>query len=307
MKTLPVIKEETIFPKFNGAYSNGGKMKAFISIFTKSFESPVANFLLFSAANILVYVTVFGGLMDVLPPRLVWVSSIAFPLCVISGFITSVIAVRKAKGILPSTEAVAKASVITILGLLVLVSLYVASFAITPTPYLTIEQFEDAGLNPNQVAQLQKYLDAQGYVTLRNLDNINLTTNQKIAVNKVMNELGYITEEDSKYIAQTQIALVVTQTAVARLSSCFITPEFGTSTVAVRQSPSDKSDYVGAFSEGQKLHVIGHNGGRMNQDRWWLVEFSNEGNDNQYGWVASWVVQEINESECIRVEKTPGY
>lgn len=282
-------------------------MKSLETFFDTAFESPLANFFLFWGANVFAYVFVFDTLMGILPPRLVWVSNVAFPVCVLIGSLTSLIAVNKSKGILPSKEAVAKDIVIAALGLLVLMVLYVASFAIAPNPYIRIEDAEKMGLNPNQVAQVQSYLDEQGYITLRDLENINLTPEQKIAVNRVMSELGYVTEEDTKYIAQTQIALVVTQTAVAKLSSCYITPESTMSTVAVRKSPTDKSDYAGAISQGQTLYVVGHNGGRMNQDRWWLVEFGDNENEKLYGWVASWVVVEMNELECIKVEKTPGY
>jgi len=277
------------------------------SVFAKTFKSPVTNFFLFWAANILVYVSVFGGLMDVLPPRLAWISNIVFPLCVAGGFITSLIAVRKSKGKLPSLEAVVNAGTTTLMGLFALVTIYTASFAISPTQYVTIEQFEAAGLTPNQVAQIQTYLNNQGYVTTQDLENINLTNEQKVAVSNILSELGYVTQEDVVAIAQTQISLVATQTAIAKLTTCYITPEVGVGQVAIRNSPSDKSEFVGAFGEGQRLYVVGHNGGRVNQDRWWLVEITRDDIHKTYGWVASWVVTELNEVDCMRIEVTPGY
>lgn len=277
------------------------------TIFTRTFKSPVVNFFLFWSANIFVYISVFGALVDVLPPRLEWITNFIFPLCIFGGFVTSIIGVRKAKGKLPSVEAVVNAGLTTLMGLFVMVTIYTASFAIKPTQYITVDQFESAGLTPNQVAQLQNYLDRQGYITSQDLENINLNAEQKTKVTNILKELGFPTVAEVEFIAQTQIALVATQTAVAKATSCYITPEGGYSTVAVRSSPSDTSEMVGAFAEEQRLYVTGHNGGRTNQDRWWLVEFYNDGTNKTYGWVASWVVIEINESECVKVEKTPGY
>lgn len=284
-------------------------MKSITEVLTKTMESPVVNFLLFWAANVAVYISVFGGLMDVLPPRLDWLTNVAFPACVVGGFISSAIAIRRTKDILPSIEAVVKSAIITLLGMLVLVTLYTASFAFSPTRYVTLEQFESAGLTAQQATQIQKILDAKGYISLSELETLNLSPVQQSAVKRLLDDLGYATVDDvekiSANIAKTQIALVATQTAVAKFTQCYITPENGYANVAIRLSPSEKSDYVGAFAQGQNLYVIGHNGGRVNQDRWWLVEIGNEPT-KKYGWVASWVVTEINESECLKVEKAPG-
>jgi hypothetical protein len=35
------------------------------------------------------------------------------------------------------------------------------------------------------------------------------------------------------------------------------------------------------------------------------VELEGDG-EKHYGWIASWVVKEINEQECYRLEKSPG-
>lgn len=284
-------------------------MKSLTDVVTKTMESPVVSFLLFWSANVWVYVSVFGGLMDVLPPRLDWITDIAFPACIVGGFISSAIAINRTKDIIPSVEAVVKAAIVTLFGMLVLVTLYTASFAFSPTKYVTLEQFESAGLTTQQATQIQKILDAKGYITLSELETLDLSPVQQSAVKKLLDDLGYVTADDaekiSESIAKTQIALVATQTAVAKITRCYITPESWYANVAIRLSPSDKSDYVGSFAQGQNLYVIGHNGGRINQDRWWLVEVGNEPN-KKYGWVASWVVTEINEMECVKVEKAPG-
>lgn len=284
-------------------------MKSFADMMSKTMENPIINFLIFWSANVAVYISVFGGLMDVLPPRLAWVSNIAFPACVICGFISSAIAIYNTKDKLPSVEAIVKTAVITLVGMLALVSLYTASFAFSPTKYVTLDQFENAGLTTQQATQIQQILDAKGYIALSDLGTLELSPSQQISVKKLLDNMGYATIDDVKTIslnaAQTQIALVATQTAIAKLTQCYITPEIGFANVAIRLSPSDKSDYVGAFSQGQKLYVIGHNGGRINQDRWWLVKIGDD-SDKQFGWVASWVVTEINEMECIKVEKAPG-
>lgn len=279
-------------------------------LFQQTSKAPILHFLLFLAVNIIVYVTTLGELTNVLPPRLEWVLNSILPACILGGLITSLISLGKTKEVIPSLEAIKTSGFITLFGLLVLIALYAMSFVIKPTKYITADEFAKAGLNESQILQIQEILKSQGYVSINDLNSINLTVEQKIAINKMLHDLGYVTqgdvEEISKNTAQTQIALVSTQTATAKLTSCYITPEDGTGTVAVRILASYKSDYLGAISEGQKLHVIGHNGGRMNQDRWWLVEFGDNDNNKQYGWVASWVVKEINESECIKIERAPG-
>lgn len=284
-------------------------MKSFVDVFSKTMGNPLVNFLFFWSANIAVYVSVFGGLMDVLPPRLDWISNIAFPLCVVAGFISSLIATNKTKDIIPSVEAVVKSAFVTLFGLLALVTLYTASFALAPTRYVTIEQFENAGLTAQQATQVQQILNSKGFISLSDLDTLNLTPIQQGSVKRILDDLGYATVDDVKIIsqdiAQTQIAIVATQTAIAKITQCYVTPEDGFANVAIRISPSDKSDYVGAFSQDQKLYVVGHNGGRVNQDRWWLVEIGDK-SDKKYGWVASWVVTETNESECLKIEKSPG-
>ena len=284
-------------------------MKPYVDVFTKTMGNPLANFLFFWSANTVVYISAFGGLMDILPPRLDWISNVAFPLCVVGGFISSFVATNKTKDIIPSVEAVVKSAFVTFYGLLTLVTLYTLSFALAPTRYVTIEQFANAGLTAQQATEVQQILNSKGYISLSDLDTLNLSPLQKTSVKRILDDLGYVTVDDveiiSKNIAQTQIAIVATQTAIAKITQCYITPESGFANVAIRLSPSDKSDYGGAFSQGQKLYVVGHNGGRVNQDRWWLVEIGDK-SDKKYGWVASWVVTEINESECVKVEKAAG-
>jgi hypothetical protein len=284
-------------------------MGDFVSTFTKTFESKTAvlNFFLFWVANAIVYMTVVGGIIDMMPPRLNWISNVAFPICILAGLVTSVIAVYKAHGVLLSLQEVAKSWFVTLVGLLVLIALYTLSFAFSPTIYVTMDQFETAGLTPTQLAQIQQFVTEKGYVSLSDLDHLNLTSEQKTVVTQLIVDLGFTTREDAAHIAQTEIAIVATQTAVARLSTCYITPELGLSTVAVRKAPSVNEAFLGAFSQGQRLHVIGHSGGRMNQDRWWLVEFAGNESDNRYGWVSSAVVTEIDEEACIKVEKAPGF
>ncbi len=277
--------------------------------FNKFLEHPLVNFLVAVTLNILVFTTAIGGVMEVLPPRLEIITKIVFPACVISGFISSIISIKKSKQIFTSFKAIGQTSVISGVFLVFLIALYAASFAIKPTEYLTVEQFEVAGLNTNQIAQLQKLLDQQGYISLNNLEDINLSDEQRMKVFGLLNEMGFTTQQDveiiSKSISQTEIAFVVTQTAIAKVTSCNITPEYGLGLVSIRKSNSVESEYLGSLAQGQTLFVVGHDGGTVNQDRWWLIE-QTIGGEISYGWVASWVVREINEVECMRVEQAPG-
>ena len=273
-------------------------------------DNPLVHFLLFWLANSLAYVMAFGALSEILPSRLEWVSNAIFPICVFGGFVTSAAATWKDKSAIPSGKALANSTVVGLIGLFMLISLYTISFAFSPPKYITYQDFEVAKLNNVQVQEIQQLLDARGYITLNDLDTIGLTYSQKQTVKNLLDELGYVTKDDVEIIAQniylTQVALGATQTAIEKATSCYVTPEETYSTVYVRESDSESSAPLGAISGEQKLFVTAHNGGRINQDMWWLVEFGDDENGQVYGWIASSAVKEINEDECYKVEKSQG-
>ena len=256
------------------------------------------------------YMIALGALMDTVPPRLEWISKIILPATLVMGFFAAVVSSKRNQGTATTIETIAKDGVVTIVGAAILIVLYAISIIVSPNVYATETEIAtmlaETGLNPVQVYQIEQILLRQGYITLDDIKTIGLNPQQIRDMEDLLNEQGYVKNEQVVEIVKTQNALVATQTAVAKETTCFVEPELNYNTVAIRQSPSPDASYVGCLVQGENLHVIGHNGGRVNQDRWWLVEVKHGDSVTVYGWVASWVVKEINELECVKVTQSPG-
>lgn len=250
------------------------------------------------------YIVSLGALVNVMPPRLAWIPSFIFPLSVAVGFIMALISVatnnsQSAIGML------AKDGIITTIGAAVLIFLYFLSFAYSPTKYVSMDELgkrlAEANLNDIQVGQVKEIISKQGYVTSQDLEAVGLNSTQIQEIQGILEEAGYVKEEDVVRIFQTQSAVVATQTAEAKTMSCLIEAK---GQVAVRKFP-ESDVIIGYIFEGEQISVIGHDGGEVNYDKWWQIEIQH-GNGAVYGWVASWVVNEINESECAKLQQMPG-
>ena len=101
----------------------------------------------------------------------------------------------------------------------------------------------------------------------------------------------------------TDVALKLTADAQAtETATCYVQPIYRA--VYVRFTPKEpeegeENNYHSVLSQREIVRVIGHNGGNINNTRWWLLELPNEQEDSRkHGWVWSGVVKEINLSAC---------
>jgi hypothetical protein len=121
---------------------------------------------------------------------------------------------------------------------------------------------------------------------------------QRQEVLSLLNEGGFVTEQDV-------IAIIEAQAAKELSETCFIEPLADYSSVAVRQSPEVADDnFIRALYRGERIEVIGHNGGTIGGSRWWLVRYGPE-ESPLFGWVSSSVVGEVNPTVCAGLTQYP--
>jgi hypothetical protein len=270
-----------------------------------TFKNQNLNFLFYCLFNAFIFLGAFSILKDFWPTNVIWVGRYGILICLCLGFFVSIIQHYTTRNLASTAKRYIEAGIISVISLSIVIILYFISYLLHPTEYITVEQFAEAGLTSNQVDQIQLLLNKKGYITFEDLTNIELSDEQEASVINTLQSLGFTSVEDVEKIAEKVIEKHATQTAIARLSSCYVTPESDITSVAIRESSSRDSKNIGTLSSGQKLHVVGHNGKRINQDLWWLVEYSNL-DEIYYGWVASSVVTEMNEIECLKLEQVPG-
>ena len=271
---------------------------------SKEEQHPLATFLVTWLANLTLYASAIEVAVGILPPRLDWVRSIIFPAIVIASIVAAVLPEVRGKGDVPfSRRWWEQRSVISALVLGLLVVVYLGSVALSPGEYATkeevIQMLEDAGLNPTQVDEIKKLIDEHGFVTKEELGEMGLNEHQVQEIELLLDKWGYVRKEEVVAAISTQGAVWATQTAVAGGTECLVKPEVNLKAVTIHESPSVTSPPVGYLYQGEVVRAIGYSGDRLNQDRWWLVEIKN--GKTSYGWVASWVVQEINEIQCLKM------
>lgn len=258
-----------------------------------------------------VYLVTMGGLMDTVPSRLDWISTFVFPAGIVVGLIGSLIAVKQQKATDTTKDTLLKDGVITLVSTAVLIVLYFISIVTTPNIYVTESKLtsllDKIGLNVTQITQIEQIISSKGYISSDDLDSISLNEVQKKEVLTILDGAGFVNESEVIIIMATQDALIATQTAIANTFLCHIEAETGYNTISIRSSPSSDSNPIGYLVSGERLLVIGHDGKRINQDRWWLVEYGHDENSIKCGWIASWLVKEINEVECIQISPALGY
>lgn len=154
------------------------------------------------------------------------------------------------------------------------------------------------GLTVAQIQEIQATYVRNGHLTVADLIQMGLNQTQMQQVEALLSSKGFMT------IAQaTEAAAQATKAAI-----CYVQPL--DSNVNVRKTPKvpgpgEEDNYLTLLSPREVVRVIGHNGGGINSTRWWLIELSSETDEiKQQGWVASFVVKEINLSAC---ENLPQY
>lgn len=166
------------------------------------------------------------------------------------------------------------------------------------------EQLKRAGLTDGQIGDLSRFYIDNGQITLDDLVTLGLNQVQMEQIRNLLAAEGFLKEEDL-YTIQTREAQ--NATIEAEYNTCYVEPLSGYPRVNVRRTPNvDNSNWMDYLPEGMKLRVIGHNGGVINQDLWWLVELPNRDQNDRFGWIASDVVQEINPAICVTLEKYPS-
>ena len=66
----------------------------------------------------------------------------------------------------------------------------------------------------------------------------------------------------------------------------------------------EEGNLLRSLYPGEQLEVVGHNGGVVDNGRWWLVKYGSEDRPT-FGWVASSVVAEINPGICSQLTQYP--
>ena len=154
------------------------------------------------------------------------------------------------------------------------------------------------GLTVAQIQEIQVTYVRNGQLTVADLIQMGLNQTQMQQVEALLSSKGFMT------LAQaTEAAAQATEAAI-----CYVQPL--DSNVNVRKTPKvpgpgEEDNYLTLLSPREVVRVIGHNGGGINSTRWWFIELSSETDEiKQQGWVASFVVKEINLSAC---ENLPQY
>lgn len=271
-------------------------------------KNEYVRFLVIWIGSGVVYVMIYGLVSNAMPPRLDWISEYAMGIAFLAGFVTASISIREGSSQKTLRQILFNDSIITLLVGATLFLAYLLSFMVAPERYVTQDRLQEilstTGLSPAQVQQVRVMIDAQSAVSRDDLNNLGLTDTQRNQVWSILQANGYTTKEDVVKIVRTEAVSMVTQTAIAIAAACQVTPEIGA--VNVRRYPKPDGELIGALALGEEIHVIGSNGGRINQDLWWQVEL-NHGSKSVIGWVASWVVKEIHETECQRIPLAAGY
>jgi hypothetical protein len=158
--------------------------------------------------------------------------------------------------------------------------------------------FAELDLNETQIARLEEILVQKGYATQTDLADMALTDVQRQQVQTLLVESGFVTEQD--------VIRIIEEENTRRLDgTCFLAPLPAYSSVAVRQSPRvEEGNLLRGLYPGEQLEVIGHNGGAIDNGRWWLVKYGNEETPT-FGWVAGSVVAEINPGICTQLTQYP--
>jgi hypothetical protein len=158
--------------------------------------------------------------------------------------------------------------------------------------------FAELDLNETQIARLEEILVQRGYATQTDLAGMALTDVQRQQVQALLVESGFVTEQDV-------IRIIEEENSQRLAGTCFLAPLPTYSSVAVRRSPMvEEGNLLRGLYPGEQLEVIGHNGGVIDNGRWWLVQYGNEDSPT-FGWVASSVVAEINPGICSQLTRYP--
>jgi len=161
------------------------------------------------------------------------------------------------------------------------------------------------GLSIAQIQQLESTYVKNEQLTVADLTQLGLNQTQMAQVESLLESEGFLTKNDLS-IEATVIAMESAVNAQAtEEATCYIQPiNYDVNVRKTPELPEDDGDdnFLTSLLTREKVRVIGHNGGDINADRWWLIELSTqvEGKKMQ-GWVASNVVKEINMDACDRM------
>ncbi|MCA9959303.1 MAG: SH3 domain-containing protein [Anaerolineales bacterium] len=167
-------------------------------------------------------------------------------------------------------------------------------------------KLEAAGLTEEQRQDIGNIILDSGEITLDDLSRLGLNQTQMEQVRAILSEAGFLTEGDISNLLTAEANKATAAAVGTAAATCYIKPLDGYPRINIRRTPRQETgNEIGLLSQGEQLPVIGHNGGTINNDLWWLVKLPNRDENNQYGWIFSGVVHEINPSACVELDQYP--
>lgn len=282
-------------------------VEKFIDLLRSIFANPRHTNLYFFLNIFIAWLVItlcFNFLSDEIPENIYSIFNTSVVILILFSIILNLISYNKKNDI----YAYWKCSGIFLASVCVYFLLIYMIISVIPRDIVTMkditEILERAQLNDNQVKQVHKILEDGKYITQQDIQTIGLNDEQI----KQIKEFGFVDKDDVVDISRTEIAAYVTMMAsevTPEASNCFIEGYTRFSTVTIRKRPTITSSAVGYVMPGDRYHVIGHDGGEINIDRWWLIELQKV-NDVKYGWVSSPYVKEINPGDCMQLQASSG-
>jgi hypothetical protein len=173
------------------------------------------------------------------------------------------------------------------------------------------EQLGVLGLTPEQEDSVLEKLRVTGYVTIEDLSQMGLNANMTDQVKSLLESYGFLSREELEQ-SLTRVALeAIAADVLTRQATCFVEPAEGYGNINVRSyppkgDPALTDNVIGHLGKLDQFKVVGHNGGTVNVDRWWVVVIPNAATgEERLGWISSSVVNEITEAACLNLPEFP--
>jgi hypothetical protein len=285
-------------------------------IFGKNIWSKFLSSLL---ANILVFVTALGGIIEFAPPRLDFLNDTILPITIFVAIIVTIIPFVRMKDkneeFLNTSKALGNSIKVTAYGLIVFLILYIISFIVTLPNYATINEVRKEllayNLHEGQLDDIaNRLLDNDGFVNEEYLMNIGINEDTIPDILAKLEELDntYVRIDEFPNLFETQYHIQETKVALltqlAEPVSCYLIGDKHSS-INIRTSPEVPSNDPSANITEKYLlrdaiaHVLGHNG-EILEYKWWYVEVVYKG-DEVEGWVSANEVSELDPDACGQV------
>jgi DNA-binding transcriptional ArsR family regulator len=173
------------------------------------------------------------------------------------------------------------------------------------------EQLGALGLTQEQKDSVLDKLRVTGYVTIEDLSQVGLNANMTNQVRSLLESYGFLSQEELEQ-SLTRVALeAIAADVLTRQATCFVEPAEGYGNVNIRSYPPEgdpalTNNIIGFLGKLDQFEVVGHNGGTVNVDRWWVVVIPNAATgEERLGWISSSVVTEITEGACLNLPEFP--